>query len=212
MILEDVKLNQMFLRKDLSETRKHHYIKTLKEMFEITGKTPTELIVEAKEEEQPYLYNGMPRIRDIDDRKITNYFYEYFEFLLGRDILDFTVDFKLKTLRAFYHEHNISLSKPIEINLPVKVIREGDIPNIEDIKLAVDNSKVRNKAIILLMASSGIRSSDIRNFKISDFTKATKEYPNSDNIEDLLNMRSCMILYLVGILHLRKQENQAISA
>lgn len=57
MILEDVKLSQLFLRKDLSESRKHHYIKTLTEMFEIIGKIPTELIVEAKDEEQPYLYN-----------------------------------------------------------------------------------------------------------------------------------------------------------
>uniref|UniRef100_UPI000B1EC68C hypothetical protein n=1 Tax=Methanobrevibacter arboriphilus TaxID=39441 RepID=UPI000B1EC68C len=61
----------------MSESREHHYIKTLTEMYEITGKTPSELIVEAKEEEQPYLINGVPRIRDIDDRKITSYLYNY---------------------------------------------------------------------------------------------------------------------------------------
>ncbi len=51
MISKDIKLKQIFLRKDLSKTRKHHYVKTLNEMFEITGKTPSQLIVEAKEEE-----------------------------------------------------------------------------------------------------------------------------------------------------------------
>lgn len=51
MISENIKINQMFLRKNLFETRKHHYIKTLTEMFEITGKTPAELIIEIKKEE-----------------------------------------------------------------------------------------------------------------------------------------------------------------
>lgn len=37
------------------------------------------------------------------------------------------------------------------------------------------------------MASTGIRSSDIRNFKVSDFTRATSEYHNSNCIEDLLD-------------------------
>lgn len=187
MISKDIKLKQIFLRKDLSKTRKHHYVKTMNEMFEITGKTPSQLIVEAKEEEQPYLVNGMPRIRDINDRKITNYFYDYYQFLLNRNLNNSTIDGKLKTLRAFYREHNIILPKPIEVNVPINIIREGDIPNLEDIKLAVDNSSIRNKAILLLMASTGIRSSDIRNFKVSDFTRATKEYHNSDNIGDLLD-------------------------
>ncbi len=189
MISKDIKLKQMFLRKDLSKTRKHHYIKTLDELFEITGKKPTQLINEAKEDEQPYLVNDMPRIKDIDDRKITTYFYNYYQYLLDRKLCNSTIDGKLKTLRAFYHEHNISLPKSIEIDVPINIIREGDIPNLEDIRLAVDNSSIRNKAIILLMASTGIRSSDIRNFKVSDFTRATKEYHNSDNIGDLLDSK-----------------------
>lgn len=187
MISEDIKIKQMFLRKDLSKTRKHHYVKTLNEMFEITGKTPTQLITEAKEEEQPYLVNGMPRIKDIDDRKITTYFYDYYQYLLKRKLCNSTIDGKLKTLRAFYRENNVILPKTIEVNIPIKIIREGDIPNLNDIKLAVDNSSIRNKAILLLMASTGIRSSDIRNFKVSDFTRATSEYHNGNCIEDLLD-------------------------
>lgn len=187
MIMDDVKLKQMFLRKNISASRKKQYIKMLNEIYDLTGKTPSELIVEAKEEDQPFIIDGVPRIRDISDRKITNYFYIYYEYLLKRNLNNSTINSKLASLRAFYSEHNIILPKPIEISLPVKVIREGDIPNIKDIKLAVDNSSIRNKAILLFMASTGIRSSDVRNFKVSDFTRATKEYHNSDNIEDLLD-------------------------
>jgi integrase len=177
----------MFLRKDLSKTRKKHYIKTLDELFEITGRTPTQLINEAKEDEQPYLVNDMPRIKDIDDRKITTYFYKYYEYLLDRKLCNSTIDGKLKTLRAFYRENNVALPKTIEVNVPINIIREGDIPNLDDIRLAVDNSSIRNKAILLLMASTGIRSSDIRNFKVSDFTRATSEYHNGNCIDDLLD-------------------------
>jgi len=188
MISTDVKLKQMFLRKNIGAKREKQYINVLSEIYEITGKTPIQLIDEAKEEEQPYIVNGMPRIKDIDDRKLTNYFYIYYKSLLDKKLNNSTIDFKLKSLRAFYNEHSITLPKPIKIDIPIKVIREGDIPNIDDIRKGYMNATtLRNKALILFMASTGIRSSDVRNFKVSDFTKATKEYHNSDSIEDLLD-------------------------
>ncbi|MGL6298955.1 MAG: tyrosine-type recombinase/integrase [Methanobacteriaceae archaeon] len=187
MISTDIKVKKMFVRKDLSDSRKKQYIGILGEVYNLFGKTPSELILEAKEEEQPYIINGVPRIKDIEDRKVTNYFYSYYEYLMARNLNNSTVDFKLKSLRAFYREHDIMLPKPIKINVPFKVIREGDIPNINDIKTAVDNSSIRNKALLLFMASTGIRSSDIRNFKVSDFTKATNDYHNGNSVEDLID-------------------------
>lgn len=188
MISSDIKVRQMFLRKDISASRKKQYLNVLSEIYEITHKTPSQLITEAKEEEQPYIINNIPRIRDIDERKITNYFYTYYESLLKKNLNNSTIDSKLKSLRAFYNEHSIALPRPIKLDIPIKIIREGDIPNIDDIRKGFMNATtLRNKALILFMASTGIRSSDVRNFKVSDFTKATKEYHNSDNIEDLLD-------------------------
>jgi len=49
----------------------------------------------------------VPRIRDIDDRKITSYLYNYYEYLLKKNIIDATINYKLGCLRAFYREYNI---------------------------------------------------------------------------------------------------------
>jgi integrase len=188
MISSDVKVRQMFLRKDISASRKKQYVTMLREVYEITNKTPSQLIAEAKEEEQPFIVNGVPRIRDIDERKLTNYFYQYYESLLNKKLNNSTIDSKLKSLRAFYNEHNIALPRPIKLDIPIKIIREGDIPNIDDIRKGFMNATtLRNKALILFMASTGIRSSDVRKFKVSDFTQATKEYHNGNSIEDLLD-------------------------
>ncbi|WP_054834900.1 hypothetical protein [Methanobrevibacter arboriphilus] len=67
------------MRKDISASRKKQYINVLSEIYDITNKTPSQLICEAKEEEQPYIVNGLPRIRDINDRKITD---------LGKEVLE----------------------------------------------------------------------------------------------------------------------------
>jgi len=188
IIVEDTKLTKMFIRKNLSDKRKNQYETTLKEMYKLTNKTPTQLITEAKEEEQPYLHNGVPRIKDMDDRKITEYYYSYYDFLKKRELTNTTIDSKLKTFRAFYNEYDVKLPKNINLEIQKKIIREGDIPNINDVRLAVENAtSLRNKAIITFMATSGIRSGDIRTFKVSDFTRATERYHNSDSIEDLLD-------------------------
>nr|WP_302579089.1 tyrosine-type recombinase/integrase [Methanobrevibacter arboriphilus] len=189
-IVEDTKLTQLFLRKSLSEKRKSQYETTLKEVYKLTNKTPTKLIIEAKDEEQPYLHNGVPRIRDMEDRRITEYYYNYYDSLRNRELTNSTIDSKLKTFRAFYNEYDVKLPKNINLQITKKIIREGDIPNIDDIRLAVENATtLRNRAIITFMATSGIRSDDVRTFKVSDFTKATKRYHNSDSIEDLLDDR-----------------------
>lgn len=188
---KDPKLLQLFTRKNLSDSRKKQYRTTFNELYELTQKAPSELLNEAKAEQKPFLNdNNLPDIREIEDRSITTYYYNYYEFLKNRDTSDSTIESKLAVFRAFYNEYNVELPKPVKLNIRTKIIREGDIPNIDDIRKAVENApSLRNKAIILLMASSGIRSGDVRNFKVSDFTKATSHYHNGDTIDDLLDSR-----------------------
>lgn len=187
-IVEDSKVNQMFVRKNLSEKRKNHYEVVLNELYQLTGKTPSELISEAKKEQRPYLDNNQIIFKDIEDRKITEYFYNYYQFLRNRELANNTINTKLTTFRAFYNEYDVELPKNIKLDLTKKILREGDIPNIDDIRKAVENAtSLRNKAIITFMASTGIRSGDVRNFKVSDFTRATEKYHNGDSIEDLLD-------------------------
>lgn len=70
------------------------------------------------------------------------------------------------------------------------LIKEGDIPAIKDIKKGVDGTNnIRDKAIILFMATTGIRTSDVIDFKISDLLEATKNY-HDGTLMDLLAQKT----------------------
>ncbi|WP_221061603.1 tyrosine-type recombinase/integrase [Methanobrevibacter arboriphilus] len=191
IVNNDPKLKQLFTRRNVSKSRQKQYKTIFNEIYELNKKTPSELVKEAKSEEKPFMNkDNLPEIKDIDDRTITRYYYDYYNYLKSNELTESTIASKLGTFRAFYNEYNVELPKPVKLNTNSNVLREGDIPTIKDIRKAVNNAtNIRNKAIILLMASSGIRSGDIRNFKISDFTKATSYYHNSDSIEDLLDSK-----------------------
>ena len=68
-IRQDMKLQQMFIRKNLSKSRIDLNIIAFTKMYELTGLTPTELIDEALEEQEPRLINGQLRFKQINDRK-----------------------------------------------------------------------------------------------------------------------------------------------
>lgn len=186
---KDSKLKRLFIRKNTSESRQKDYVTVLKELCELTGKMPTELIDEAKNEQKAFLNNnGLPEFKEMEDRKINIYYYDYYESLVKKELKNSTIKTKLSGFRAFYKEYDVELPKPIEINENTEPLLDKDIPSIEDIRKAVEHSSnKRNKAIILLMASSGIRSSDVRNFKVKDFINATSHYHAGNTIEDILN-------------------------
>ncbi|MDP1552551.1 MAG: site-specific integrase, partial [Methanobacteriaceae archaeon] len=152
-----------------------------------------ELINEAKNEEKPYIENNQAVFLDIDDRKVKKYLYQYYAHLKNQDICDATIDSYLKTLRSFYNEYEIQLPKNIQIETITELIQEDEIITKEKIRLALETTNnFRNKAIILLMTSSGIRSGDIRNFTVSDFLNATKDY-HEGSIETLFESKEDII-------------------
>jgi integrase len=190
-IFKDEKLNKIKIRKGLTTNRMKLYNLVFTHMFELTGKTPSELIEEAKDEEQPYLKNGKIIFKNIEDRKITDYIYSYNHFLHKKKISTSTIDAYISVVRAFYNEYNIELPKPIKQNMIKPLIKEGDIPKIDDVRKAIESTNnIRNKAMILFLASSGMRIGDLIKFKIRDFVEATKEYHNSNNIDELLEMKN----------------------
>jgi integrase len=192
-ILEDPKIQQMIIRKKLSESRQKVYRTVLSSIYELTGKSPTELIQEAKQEEKPYIEHNQAVFIDIDDRKVKQYIYQYYNFLENKGISQSSIDSYLKTLRSFYSEYNIELPKNIQIELENNLIQDDEIITKSTIREAIETTKnLRNKAIITLMASSGMRSGDIRNLKISDFMEATKDY-HDGSIDTLINSKEDIV-------------------
>ena len=184
----------MFIRKNLSESRRRMYIYNFKEMYDLTGLTPSELIAEAKNEQKPSLdKNNQIIFKDVEDRKVTEYLYKYHACMEEKKLKSSTIKTKMGVVRSFYGNFKIELPDNIQINIPHQLIREGDIPNLEDIRKGVEQAKyLKYRAIILLISTSGMRSGDVRHLTIGDFLNATKEYHNG-TLDDLLQSKKTII-------------------
>lgn len=70
----DTKLIQLIKRRNLSFQREKEYNIVFKEIYQLFDKTPTQLIKEARAEQQPFIDDkGNPRILELDERKVNNY-------------------------------------------------------------------------------------------------------------------------------------------
>ena len=164
-IRQDMKLQQMFIRKNLSKSRIDLNIIAFTKMYELTGLTPTELIDEALEEQEPRLINGQLRFKQINDRKITRYLYNYYFFLQQENYKLQTIQTRMATVRAFYNEYDVELPKNIQLQNNKPLVTEGDLPARKDILKALQALE----------------------FKVHDLIQGCKNY-NVTSLNELLNI------------------------
>jgi integrase len=183
----DLKLMQLIQRRNLSKEREKQYNTVFKELFFLLGKTPTQLLEEAKEEQQPYLdKNGFPRILPMDDRKVNSYQFIYHKYLNDKGNAETTKKEKINSLRSFLREYYIDLPRPIKFHTRPNRLRITDIPTWQDVRNSLDYCKnSREKAIVSFIATSGIRESNVVKFTIKNFLDATAIYHNG-TMDDLL--------------------------
>ena len=63
--IHDKKLEQLFIRRNLSPSRKETYYRVFQTIHELTGYTPTQLLEIAKEEQQPRIQDNMIIFKDL---------------------------------------------------------------------------------------------------------------------------------------------------
>jgi integrase len=196
-ISNDPKLKKILdiKKKNISKSRKKIYTIVLEDIYKITGFTPTQLIKKLKEDQTPFIERNTIVFKDMDDRIVTEIFEQYYLYLLENKKTSIrTIDSYLNTLRTFLGLYNIELPDKIELDVPKIIIKKGDIPDLKDIRFALENTKhVRDKAIILFLATTGIRSGDMRNFTIKDLLEATEEY-HEGTIKSLLSSKYSSII------------------
>lgn len=187
--IKDKKLEQLFVRKNLSESRKRAYYRVFETIQEQFKYTPTQLLQIAKEEQKPRIVDNTIIFKELEDRTITEIQYDYYFFLLQKNLKPSTIRSELATYRSFLKEYDVQLPKTIQIQVHPPLYEEGDLPQKEDILKAVQstNSK-RNKAILYFMSSSGIRPIDVRNLKIQTFIDGCKYYFDKEHLtlEDII--------------------------
>ena len=188
-IENDRRLQQMYLRKNLSENRIKIYKRVFSKIFNLTELTPSELLKIAKDEQKPKIVENQIEFKELEDRTITEIQYDFYLKLKNDGLKNETIKSEIACYRAFLNEYNIQLPKMINIKFNRPLYETGDLPNKKDILRAINctNSK-RNKALIYFMSSSGIRPIDVRNLKISDLLKSCEYYLGfNPSLEDLFN-------------------------
>lgn len=188
-IQKDKKLQQMYIRKNLSENRIRIYDRVFSKIYSLTQLTPTEILQIAKEEQKPKIIDNQIEFKELEDRTITEIQYDLYLKLKEDGLKNESIKTEIATYRAFLNEYDIQLPKMISIRVNQPLYEAGDLPNKEDILKAINstNSK-RNKALIYFMSSSGIRPVDVRNISIRGFLDSCKYYLGENaTLEDLFN-------------------------
>lgn len=136
-----------------------------------------ELIAEAEQEEET--------IYRLKKRSIKQRLTQYQLYLIKQNKQQSTVNQYITTIKQLYYYFDIEVPKIQRLYVKNKE-NYDDLVTHEEITNAINNTKTRNKAIIILLASTGIRKSDLHKLTIHDFYDATKEYHNATNVNELI--------------------------
>jgi integrase len=168
MDIKNDKLMKIFIQnRELKPNTIKRYYHALTLYSNFLNKPPSEWITEAEDEEEERL-----RMRR---RKIKSYQLDFRDFLHLKDYSQQTVSTIMISVRSFYKEFDIEQPR-MKIKKGDKEEKLEDIPGKEEIKIALKYANLKYKAIILLMSSSGMGSSEIRSLSYSHLLESLQEY------------------------------------
>lgn len=175
-IENDPLIQQIIIRKKLKSNTISSYIQAFDHYCNFTGMKPSQLRKEA--------YNDQKTIEDDLSWKINQYLTNFHRKLNSEGYSEATINTFLTNIYAFYRAFKIKIPYPIEIKRVRRFKKESELIKIEHIQKVVNGTNnFKHKAIILLLATSGMRSGDMRNLTIEDFLEATKDYHDTNDIE-----------------------------
>ena len=187
---------QLIQRRNLGKASIRKYNIVFREIYELIGKTPSELIAEAKKEEQPFTNEeGNPQVLDLSERKVNTYQLLYNNFLERKENSEGVKKHKIVYFRALFKEYGIKMPRMIKYNTSIRRTRIKDILSWDDVNRGLGFCKCnRDKALVSLMATSGMRGRDIVNLTIQDFLEATSIYNHGMDLNELLSKNPYKII------------------
>jgi len=183
-ISEDPNFKTFLRKREIKPQTQELYTIILTEYCKFKNKTPTELLDNADKEEDQGI-----RLRN---RSIGMDLLDYRDYIKEKNSPS-TVKVRMTVVRYFFSDNGIELPK-MKFKNTIKPEGITAIPSKLEIQKALNYANIKYRAIILLIVSSGLRSSDLLNLKYSDFLNSLKEYikvPKNtympiDEVEDLL--------------------------
>lgn len=161
-IRNDERVIQWFSLSELSEATRPSYTVFMQLYCECVGKTPTVLISEAMTEIKK---GKLPA-----ERKTVTYFAKYKDCLTQRGYAPKTFGYAISVIKSFYKQFDIDLSRMVSKNKQRSRLKENDNLLSRDnvIRLINFSASVRDRAIILLMASSGMAQKEVIHLTFKD--------------------------------------------
>ena len=178
-ILDDPQFKEFVHAKDYKPKSIKNHMEGLKFYCNCIGKTPTEIIREAIDEQKRDVW--------VTDRKIRTYFTNFIDYLVKLGNAPQTIKNKVNWVKTFYKEYGIE-TPTVKIPANKCNIALKPIPDKEIIAEVLKYANIRNRAIIILMASSGMGSAEIRNLKYKDFLSAIDEAITDFTTDEKLNV------------------------
>lgn len=196
-VVDDPKLLKYFRKRHLEKSSEAVYIEALRNYHLSSGLTPTEAIVEADIDED--------NISRISKRRIVDHLDDFEEYLEEK-YKEGTLKIYLSIVKSFYRFNRITLPDDIRRSPnPTPEMEATDIPGSNDIKKALSYANPKYQAMIILMASSGMRQGDIRQLTLQHLVDSLSRHVKID-VTDLANIEklSEKLPKIIGPLTWRK--------
>ena len=139
------------------------YLASLKEYTIFTGKSPTQLIIEAKDD--------IKAGRFMDERAIFTDLTLFNAYLIDKGVAPKTKAARLSGVRSFFACFFIETPKLRGCGKAKPLEKNKEIPTKEDLREALRVADPLAKAVLLTGASGGLGAEEIKNLKMSDYKK-----------------------------------------
>lgn len=193
-------IERWFLTNNLSEGTQENYRIALREFSELIGKNPKELYEEADAEEES-------RIRAINS-KAYRYMLKYKKHIVENVRAPGTRKGKLSAMKSFYKALGITLP---EIKMDSGDIgleeNEGKALCKEDVQKLANAASPRERALIYLMALSGMGQQEARDLTVQKYLDAAGSAIRKelDNVDELFKFES-EVLQEILTLHITRKK------
>ena len=192
-------LERFYNARNLQKRTRLGYKDAVRIYTNFTGYTLQELLTEAEtEEEQGIRWKN---------RKLKKRLLDFRTYLQNNYAVG-TAKIHFQRIKAIYTHYEIEIHHlpPISnVNVSQNIVSFKDIPTVDVIKKALQITTPVMKAVILFMSSSGCARRETLNLTIQDFIDATKDYHNTDNIHEVLNILKDRN-DIIPTFHLRRQK------
>ena len=178
-------LDEINIHKGWTQSTYESKVTILNSYTNVQGLNFSDLIEEAEQEEET--------IQRLKKRTIKHRITQYQLYLVKQGKQQSTINQYIATIKQLYKYFDIEIPEISSLAIKNKETYD-DLITHEEITNAINNTSIRNKAIITLLASSGLRKSDLHKLTIQDFHEATKEYHNANTVSELIQ-------------HLKNQKN-----